>query len=154
MIHGVNGTTGNGLVEVYDLDSGPSSSVLNISTRGKVQTGDNVMIGGFIIAGNGSQRVLVRAIGPSLANAGISNPLSDPTLTLYNSQGTQIDFNDNWQDNPDAAEIEATTIPPSDPKESAVLQTLTPGGYTAIVRGAGTATGTALVEVYALPAAM
>jgi hypothetical protein len=154
VIHGVNGTTGNGLVEVYDLDSGPSSSVLNISTRGNVQTGDNVMIGGFIIAGNGSQRVLVRAIGPSLANAGVSNPLSDPTLTLYNSQGTQIDFNDNWQDNPDAADIEATTIPPSDPKESAVLQTLTPGGYTAIVRGAGAATGTALVEVYALPAAM
>jgi cyclophilin family peptidyl-prolyl cis-trans isomerase len=153
VIHGVNGTTGNGLVEVYDLDSGPSSSVLNISTRGKVQTGDNVMIGGFIIAGNGSQRVLVRAIGPSLANAGVSNPLSDPTLTLYNSQGTQIDFNDNWQDNPAAADIEATTIPPSDPKESAVLQTLAPGGYTAIVRGAGTATGTALVEVYALPPA-
>ena len=153
VIHGVNGTTGNGLVEVYDLDSGPSSSVLNISTRGKVQTGDNVMIGGFIIAGTGSQRVLVRAIGPSLANAGVSNPLSDPTLTLYNSQGTQIDFNDNWQDNPNAADIEATTIPPSDPKESAVLQTLSPGGYTAIVRGAGTATGTALVEVYALPPA-
>ena len=84
----------------------------------------------------------------------MSNPLSDPTLTLYNSQGTQIDFNDNWQDNPDAAEIEATTIPPSDPKESAVLQTLAPGGYTAIVRGAGTATGTALVEVYALPPTM
>ncbi len=153
VVYGVNGTTGNGLVEVYDLDSGPGSSVLNISTRGNVQTGNNVMIGGFIITGNGTQRVLVRAIGPSLASA-VSNPLSDPTLTLYNSQGTQIDFNDNWQDNPDAAEIEATTIPPSDPKESAVLQTLSPGGYTAIVRGAGTATGTALVEVYALPPTM
>ena len=92
VIYGVNGTTGNGLVEVYDLDSGPGSSVLNISTRGKVQTGDNVMIGGFIITGNGSQRVLVRAIGPSLANAGVSNPLSDPTLTLYNSQGTSDRF--------------------------------------------------------------
>jgi cyclophilin family peptidyl-prolyl cis-trans isomerase len=153
VVYGVNGTTGNGLVEVYDLDSGPGSSVLNISTRGNVQTGDNVMIGGFIVTGNGSQRVLVRAIGPSLASAGISNPLSDPTLTLYNSQGTQIDFNDNWQDNPDAAEIGATGIPPQNDFESAVLQTLAPGGYTAIVRGVGTATGTALVEVYALPPA-
>ncbi len=153
VIYGVNGTTGNGLVEVYDLDSGPGSSVLNISTRGNVQTGDNVMIGGFIITGNGSQRVLVRALGPSLANAEVSNPLSDPTLTLYNSQGTQIDFNDNWRDTQEAA-IEATGIPPSDDRESAVLETLSPGGYTAIVRGAGTATGTALVEVYALPPAM
>jgi hypothetical protein len=141
------------LVEVYDLDSGPGSSLLNISTRGNVQTGDDVMIGGFIVAGNGSQRVLVRAIGPSLGAFGVTDPLADPTLTLYDSQGTQIDFNDNWQDNPAEAEIEATMIAPSDPKESAVLQTLAPGGYTAIVEGAGGATGTGLVEVYVLPPA-
>ena len=149
----VGGTSGVGLVEVYDLDSGPGSSLLNISTRGNVQTGDNVMIGGFIVAGNGSQRVLVRAIGPSLALFGVADPLADPTLTLYDSEGTQIDFNDNWQDNPAQAEIEATMIAPSDPNESAVLQTLAPGGYTAIVRGAGSATGTGLVEVYVLPPA-
>jgi hypothetical protein len=151
IVHGVGDTTGVGLVEIYDLDSGPGSSVLNISTRGNVQTGDNVLIGGLIVSGSGDQQVLVRAIGPSLANVGIADPLADPTLTLYDSQGTQIDFNDNWQDNPDAAAIEATTIPPSDPKEAAVLQTLAPGGYTAIVRGTGSApTGTGLVEVYAL----
>jgi cyclophilin family peptidyl-prolyl cis-trans isomerase len=150
VMRSVDGTSGIGLVEVYDLDSGPGSSLLNISTRGNVQTGDNVMIGGFIVAGNGSQRVLVRAIGPSLAAFGVADALSDPTLTLYDSQGTQIDFNNNWQDNPAEAEIEATTIPPNDPKESAVLQTLAPGGYTAIVRGAGSATGTGLVEVYVL----
>ncbi len=143
-------TSGVGLVEVYDLDSGPGSSVLNISTRGKVQTGDNVMIGGFIIAGSGSQDVLVRAIGPSLTAVGVSGALANPTLTLYNAQGTQIDYNDDWQNNPDAAAIEATTIPPNDPKESAVLQTLAPGGYTAIVAGAGGVTGTGLVEVYVL----
>jgi cyclophilin family peptidyl-prolyl cis-trans isomerase len=153
VMRSVDGTSGVGLVEVYDLDGGPGSSLLNISTRGNVQTGDNVMIGGFIVAGNGSQRVLVRAIGPSLAEFGVADPLVDPTLTLYDSQGTQIDFNDNWQDNPAQAEIEATMIPPNDPKESAVLQTLVPGGYTAIVRGASSATGTGLVEVYVLPPA-
>ena len=109
------------------------------------------MIGGFIIVGGGDQRVLVRALGPSLAGAGVANPLGDPTLTLYDSHGTQIDFNDNWQDNPAKDEIEATTIPPTDPKESAVLQTLAPGSYTAIVGGAGNSTGVGLVEVYALP---
>lgn len=152
VIHGAGGSSGIGLVEVYDLDLGPGASILNLSTRGQVQTGDDVMIGGFIILGEGSQRVLVRAIGPSLAAAGITNPLADPTLTLYDGQGTQIDFNDDWQDNPAAADIEATTIPPTDANESAVLQTLAAGGYTAIVRGAGPApTGTGLVEVYALP---
>ncbi len=151
VIHGAGGAGGVGLVEVYDLDSGPGSSVLNISTRGDVQAGDNIMIGGFIVFGDGSQRVLVRAIGPSLAEAGIADPLDDPTLTLVNSQGTQIDFNDNWQDNPAAAAIEASTVAPNDPNESAVLQTLAPGAYTAVVRGAGSATGTGLVEAYALP---
>ncbi len=149
VVHSATGTSGIGLVELYDLDSGPGASVLNISTRGDIQTGDKVMIGGFIISGEGTQRVLVRAIGPSLGGA-VDDPLADPTLTLVDSQGTQIDFNDDWQDNPVADDIEATTIPPTDPHESAVLQTLAPGGYTAIVKGAGDTTGTGLVEVYAL----
>ncbi|MGI8431472.1 MAG: peptidylprolyl isomerase [Chthoniobacterales bacterium] len=148
----IRGAGGNGLVEVYDLDSGPGSAILNISTRGNVQTGNNVMIGGFIVLGNGSQRVLVRAVGPSLAGAGISNPLSDPTLSLVNAQGVVIDANNDWMDSPHKAEIQASMVAPTDLKESAVVQTLAAGNYTAIVRGAGTATGTALVEVYALPA--
>jgi cyclophilin family peptidyl-prolyl cis-trans isomerase len=150
VVHGANNGTGVGLVEVYDVDAGPGSSVLNISTRADVGTGDNVLIGGFIVFGEGDQRVLVRAIGPSLAGA-VPDPLADPTLTLVDGQGTQVDFNDDWQENPDAAEIEATTIPPSNTKESAVIQTLSPGNYTAIVKGTGaTPTGTGLVEVYAL----
>jgi cyclophilin family peptidyl-prolyl cis-trans isomerase len=151
VVHGANNGTGVGLVEVYDVDSGPGSSVLNISTRSDVGTGDDVLIGGFIVFGEGDQRVLVRAIGPSLAGA-VPNPLNDPTLTLVNAQGVQIDFNDDWQESPDAAEIEATTIPPTDPDEAAVIQTLAPGNYTAIVRGTGEVqTGTGLVELYALP---
>jgi hypothetical protein len=153
VMRSVSGTSGIGLVEVYDLDSGPGSSLLNISTRGNVQTGNNVMIGGFIVAGNGSQRVLVRAIGPSLAALGVADSLADPLLELRNGDGDLIDSNDNWMDNPAQAEIEATMIPPNDPKESAVLQTLAPGAYTAIVRGAGSTTGTGLVEVYVLPPA-
>ena len=153
VMRSVSGTSGVGLVEVYDLDSGPGSSLLNISTRGNVQTGDNVMIGGFIVAGNGSQRVLVRAIGPSLAAFGVTDSLADPLLELHNGDGDLIDSNDNWMDNPEEAEIEATMIAPTDPKESAVLQTLAPGAYTAIVQGAGGTTGTGLVEVYVLPPA-
>lgn len=152
IVRGADGTGGTGLVEVYDLGSGPGASVLNISTRGDVQSGDNVMIGGFIVSGDGTQKVLVRALGPSLAAAGLSDPLGDPTLSLVNGQGTEIDFNDNWMDSPDKAAIEASTIAPTDPKESAVLETLSPGNYTAIVRGAGISTGTGLVEVYALTA--
>ncbi|MDQ3116154.1 MAG: peptidylprolyl isomerase [Verrucomicrobiota bacterium] len=150
VVQGPGGSSGVGLVEVYDLDSGPGASVLNISTRSDVQTGDNVLIGGLIVTGAGSQQVLVRAIGPSLGSAGVANPLSDPTLTLFDAQGAQIDFNDNWQDNPDQAEIAASMLAPNDPSESAVLPTLAPGGYTAIVRGAGDVTGTGLVEVYVL----
>ncbi|MGH8165413.1 MAG: hypothetical protein ACREP1_13875, partial [Rhodanobacteraceae bacterium] len=94
--------------------------------------------------------VLVRAIGPSLTNQGIADALSDPTLTLDDVNGNQIAFNDNWQSSPNANAIRASTIAPSNPKESAVLMNLAPGNYTAIVRGAGNATGTALVEAYAL----
>ncbi len=150
VVQGPGGSSGVGLVEVYDLDSGPGASVLNISTRSDVQTGDNVLIGGLIVAGTGSQQVLVRAIGPSLGSFGVADPLADPTLTLFDAQGAQIDFNDNWQDNPDQAEIAASMLAPNDAAESAVLPTLAPGGYTAIVRGAGDITGTGLVEVYVL----
>ena len=110
------------------------------------------MIGGLILGnGNGTAKVLIRAIGPSLGGVGVTDPLADPTLTLYNGQGTQIATNDNWKDT-QQAEIEATGIPPSDDRESAILATLVPGAYTAVVRGKNDTTGVGLVEAYQLAA--
>jgi probable HAF family extracellular repeat protein len=146
IVRGVNNTTGIGLVEVYDLDSSVDSKLANISTRGLVQTGDNVMIGGFIVTGNEGEKVLVRAIGPSLPLAG---NLADPTLELRDSNGALFASNDNWREEQEA-EIVATMIPPTNDAESAIVETLAPAAYTAIVRGKNETTGIALIEVYAL----
>jgi subtilisin family serine protease len=150
-IQGTNQTSGVALVEVYDLTPSDGSKLTNISTRGLVQLGDNVMIGGFILAGDGggSLTVLVRAIGPSLTQHGVSGALQDPVLELHNGSGALIYQNDNWQDT-QASAIQATGLAPSDPRESAILQTLAPGNYTAIVRGTNSTIGVALVEVYNL----
>jgi hypothetical protein len=146
ILRGKNDTTGVGLVEAYDLNRMVNSKLANISTRGFVDTGDNVMIGGFI-AGNGLTKVIVRAIGPSLTSQGVPGALQDPTLELHDGSGATIASNDNWKDTQQAA-IEATTIPPTDDRESAIVTTLAPGPYTAIVRGKNNTTGVALVEVY------
>lgn len=149
IVAGANGATGVGLAEIYDL--GPAAApakLANISTRGFVQTGDDVMIGGFIL-GNQTTEVLVRGIGPSLAEHGINAPLADPMLELHDGNGALIAFNDNWRSDQEA-EIEATTIPPHDDLEAAILNTLTPGAYTAILRGVGETLGVALVEAYQL----
>lgn len=148
VLRGANSATGIGLVEAYDLDAGLVQPV-NISTRGRVQTGDNVMIGGFIIGGTQPMKVLVRAIGPSLVSAGITDALANPTLELHNPNGSLLFSNDNWQDT-QQTDIQATGIPPSNPLESAILATLTPGGYTAIVADKDGGTGVAVVEVYNL----
>jgi len=146
IVRGAGGGTGTGLVEVYDLDRSVDSQLANISSRGLVQTGDNVMIGGFIIAGAGSKKVIVRAIGPSLP---VTGKLADPTLELFNANGQRIAMNNDWRETQEA-EIIASTVPPTSPLESAIVSTLPPGGATAIVRGNGGTTGVALVEVYAL----
>jgi hypothetical protein len=142
-----NSATGVGLVEAYDLDNTVNSKLGNISTRGFVGTGDTVMIGGFIVGGEISTRVIVRAIGPSLPLAG---KLADPTLALHDGNGALIVSNDNWRTGGQEAEIIATGIPPSNDLESAIVRTLAPGNYTAIVRGVNDTTGVALVEVYDL----
>ena len=148
-----NGSSGIALVEVYDLgtaslDSSSKAQLAQISTRGNVLTGDNVMIGGFFVSGV-TTKILVRAIGPSLSNFGITNPLQDTTLELHNGSGTTIASNDNWRSDQEQA-IKDTTVPPTDDRESAIVQSLVPGPYTAIVRGKNNTTGVALVEVYAL----
>ena len=148
-----NGANGVGVVEVYDLTTATNSQLANISSRGFVDTGDNVMIGGLIVGGGtgpGSARVLVRALGPSLNNSGIQEALPDTTLELHSENGATIASNDNWKDT-QQADIEATTIPPANNLESAIVSTLAPGNYTAVVRGKGNATGVGLVEVYNLP---
>ena len=148
VVRGEDGTTGVALCELYDL-SPDKSSVRNISTRGEVGLVDDVMIGGFIIGGTAPTKVLVRAIGPSLVSAGVSGVLADPVLELHDRSGSLIFSNDNWRDDQEQQIID-TTIPPTDDRESAIVATLPPGAYTAIVRGANDATGVALVEVYSL----
>jgi hypothetical protein len=147
IMRGANNGTGIGLVEAYDLDSTAGSKLANISTRGLVQTGDNVLIGGFIILGADSNVVVVRAIGPSLTQLGVSNALADPTLELHDSNGTLIESSDNWRKSDPNVIIEAGLAPSND-AESALLVALAPGAYTAIVRGANNTTGVGLVEVY------
>jgi hypothetical protein len=149
IVRGNNGGTGTGLVEAYDIDPAANSTLSNISTRGFVNTGDNVMIGGFAIAGaGGSATVVVRAIGPSLLTRfGIQGALADPTLTLFDGNAMQIGFNDNWRDSQQAG-IQATGFAPTNDLESAILMTLPSGNYTAIVRGNNNATGVGLVEVF------
>jgi hypothetical protein len=149
VVRGNNDATGIGLFEVYDLDPTVDSKLANISTRGFVETGDNVMIGGTIITGSAPTRVLLRAIGPSLTNFGVPNALQDPTLELHDGNGALMASNDNWRSDQEA-EIIATGIAPSNDLESAIVRNLMPGNYTAIVRGMNNTTGVALVEAYGL----
>jgi hypothetical protein len=158
IVRGLNNTTGVALVEVYDLSPGTTSLLGNISTRGSVQTGDNVMIGGFIVQGTGAKRVIIRAIGPELTQFGIPNPLANPTLELHNGTGALIGSNDNWQTtilggvitSDQVSDIQNSGHAPTAGSESAIIADLTPGDYTAVVRGVNNTTGIALVEVYDL----
>jgi PKD repeat protein len=153
ILTGKNGGTGVGLVEVYDLGTAHLSQssqaqTANISTRGRVATGQGVVIGGFIIPPGATPDVLIRGIGPSLAPS-ITDPLLDPTLDLYNGNGMSIATNDDWQSS-QKQQIIATTIPPTDPREAAILRTLGAGNYTAILQGKNGMNGVALVEIYVL----
>lgn len=146
IVWGVAGGTGVGIVEVFELDN-PDVPFVNISTRGQVLTGDNVMIGGFVIQGDSSKTVLIRAVGPNLANYGVTGVLANPTLQLF-SGSTAIAGNDDWGSAANAAAIAATGLAPVNPLESAILITLQPGAYTAIVSGVGGGIGVGIVEVF------
>ncbi len=148
VLRGANGCIGVALCELYDT-SASGSKVRNISTRGMVGTDDEVMIAGFILGGSANGKVLIRALGPSLAQGGVTGFLADPVLELHDAQGSLIHSNDNWSTT-QRQQILASGIPPTNDKEAAIVATLEPGNYTAIVRGANGTTGVALVEVYGL----
>jgi hypothetical protein len=158
ILAGQSNGTGVGLVEVYDLSSAANSQLANISTRGFVDTADNVMIGGIIIGAGegGGSRVVVRALGPSLTSAGVQDVLPDPTLELHDVNGATLATNDNWKINDQThqsqeAEVIATTLAPTNDLESAIVTTLAPGNYTAVVQGKNGGTGVGLVEAFNLP---
>jgi phospholipase/lecithinase/hemolysin len=150
VLAGQSSTIGNGLVEVYDLEPGTNSTLANLSTRGFVGTGDNVMIGGLIVGAGDLPIVVVRALGPTLAGPTLANPLLDPTLELHDADGALIGSNDDWK-NGQVQPVQATQLAPTDDRESAIVAFLAPGNYTAIVRGKAGATGVALVEAYRIP---
>ena len=155
IVRGKGTAAGVALVEVYDLNPDDGSILGNISTRGLVGAADDVMIGGVIVGdGTASSTVMVRGLGPSLSQAGVSNVLSDPSLELHDANGSTIASNDNWKTRSDGtsqqAEIEATHIPPTNDLESALVTTLAAGNYTAILSGKTGVPGVALIEAYNL----
>jgi hypothetical protein len=158
ILSGNNNGSGTGVVEVYDLDQSANSELANLSSRGFVDVDNDVMIGGLIVGGpnsDGKATVLLRALGPSLSNLGVQTPLADPTLELHDSNGGTLATNDNWKINDQTqlsqeSAIRATTIAPANDSEAALIATLSPGTYTAVVRGKNNTTGVALVEVYNL----
>jgi hypothetical protein len=150
IVSGKNGGTGVALAEVYDLDQAADSRLANISTRATVGTGSNVLIGGFITGSKiGATRIVVRALGPTLQQFGIVNPLPDSNLELRDANGTLVASNDNWQsDASQAALITSYGLAPPNNLESAIAISLAPGPYTAIVAGKNNETGIGLVEIY------
>ena len=148
IVEGVSGGTGVGVVAVYEVDA-INTPLVNISTRGRVLTGNDVMIGGFVINGSGPQTVAIVGTGPSLAPFGITNPLPNPTLSLVRSSDQAVlASNDNWGSAANAAAIQASGFAPTDPLESAILISLPPGAYTVILSGVGGGTGVGVVGVY------
>ena len=149
VLRGKGGATGIGLIEVYDLGANGAADVINISTRGFVLTGENVMIGGLIVTGDNASTLVLRGIGPSLGDFGVPNVLADPLLELHDGNGALVQANNNWRDTQETL-LQNTGLAPSNNLESAILTSVTPGNYTAVLKGADGGTGNGLVEVYKL----
>ena len=147
-VNDTHNNSGVALFDLYDLHS-PGSQMINLSTRGKVETGNRVMIGGFIILGEQPTSYMIRAIGPSLLDAGIANALLDPVLDIYNGDGVLINSNDDWRSDQQQQIIDSGLAPSND-REPAIIVTLAPGPYTGVIRGAGDSSGVALFEIYKL----
>jgi hypothetical protein len=152
LLTGKNGTTGVGLVEIYDVNPGVDSQLSNLSTRGFVQGANSVLIAGFILGGNntGNDRIAIRGLGPSLSQFGLNPVLADPTLELHDANGATLITNDDWATDPGAANLILFNLAPSNPKEAGIFTTLPPGTFTAILAGKGGGTGIGIVEVYNL----
>ena len=150
VVSGKNSTSGVGLVELYDLSQAVLAKLANISTRAFVSTGDNIVIAGFILGGNnGDDRIVLRGIGPSLTILGVANALANPTMEVRDSNAAVVVTNDDWQDDPaQAAELTAAGLAPTDPLESGIATTLSPGLYTALLAGLNNSAGVGVVEVY------
>jgi uncharacterized repeat protein (TIGR01451 family) len=149
ILAGKNQTSGVGLIEIYDIDQTTGSELANISTRGFVLTGNNVMIGGFILGGSNNTRIVVRGIGPSLAQFGLNPVLNDPTLELHDSNGATLISNNDWQDDPtSAAQLISFGLAPQNVRESAIATSLPPGAFTGILAGNNGGTGIGLIEIY------
>ena len=149
VLRGANQTQGIAVVEIYDLQAGSQSELANLAARTFVRTGDDVLVGGFILTGGNSTGILLRAIGPSLAGS-VPNELQDPTMELFNPEGLKVAENNDWRKAPNAAQIEATGAAPTHDREAAILMGLSAGNYTAIVRGVSNGTGVGVVEIYRL----
>ena len=151
VVRGWEFTEGVGLVEAYVLDNG-ASRLVNLSTRGRIGVGEQALIGGVIVQGGSGKRVIIRALGPSLGGGrnAVRGALADPVMELRDGEGNLVRENDDWESGGQSGEISATGVPPSDPRESAVVASLTPGNYTAIVRGWDDGIGVGLVEVFDL----
>jgi len=150
ILRGKNNTTGIALGEIYVLPSRSDAALINLSARALVLTGDNVLIDGLVIGGKTSKQVVLRAIGPGLHRSGVVGELRDPVLDLYNANGMLLRTNDNWRNAPNWSQIQVSGLAPGDNHESAILITLAPGPYTAVVRGVNGTTGIALAEFYML----
>ena len=152
VLRGKNNSTGIAVVEVYDLDRTSSPQLANISTRGFVETGDNVMIGGFIAGPDdrSAPTIVVRALGPSLRQSQVPRTLTDPVLEIRDTNGALVATNDDWADDSRAPELLATGLAPNDPREAALYRQLSSAPFTAIVRGKADSIGNALLEIYHL----
>ncbi len=150
VVTGSNATPGIGLVEAYDLSPLSGSALVNISTRGTIGTGDAVLIAGFVIGDAANATVIIRALGPSLERAGVNDPLGDPQLSVYDSNGVLLRSNNNWEEDPYFSDITQNGLAPADPAEAATILHLPAGAYTSIVTGVNGTSGTGLVETYNL----
>jgi hypothetical protein len=148
VLSGVNAGTGNGQIAVWDVETS-HSMMTYLSTQGWVDIGGGLMISGFVVNGSASKRLLIRGLGPSLANSGLLNALADPTLSVY-SGSNRLATNDNWADGAAADELTTRGLQPSNAHESAIILTLGPGSYTNLLSGVSGAKGLGLVEVYDL----